>query len=241
MKLATVQIERRFCGPPDSGNGGYVVGLLGRFAPQPVNVRLLIPPPLEAPLEVHATDAESLALMHGDRVVATATPATVELDAGTAPTADAARAASERYAGLRAHPFPGCFVCGPGRGPGDGLRIFAGAVADSEPPRVAAPWRPHTSLGGTRGHVRPEFLSAALDCPGYFAVADGSRPMLLGSMMLSIDGTVSIDEPCVVAAWSLGGSGRKWRAATALYGADGACVARAVSTWIELRAPPPGS
>ena len=27
----TISIETRFCGPPDSGNGGYVCGLLASF------------------------------------------------------------------------------------------------------------------------------------------------------------------------------------------------------------------
>jgi len=39
----------------------------------------------------------------------------------------------------------------------------------------------------------------------------------------------------VVVGWSLGGKGRTYRAATALYGEDGRCVARAIALWIEPR------
>jgi len=233
VKLASVSIDRRFRGPPDSGNGGYVVGLLARFAPEPVAVRLLVPPPLDAALEVLATDGGGLELVHGERRIATAAPDAVELKVPAAPGPAAARAASARYAGFRDHPFPGCFVCGPGRAAGDGLRVFAGPLEGGA--QVASPWQPDESLGGTRGRVRPEFLAAALDCPGYFAVADGSPMMLLGSMALRIEGSVAVGEPCVVLGWSLGISGRKRRAATAVYGADGECVARAVSVWVELK------
>jgi hypothetical protein len=236
VKLATVTIDRRFRGPPASGNGGYVVGLLARFAPEPVAVRLMVPPPLEVPLEVRAADSERFELVLGDQRIAIATPEDVELEVPAAPAAAAALEASERYAGWRTHLFPGCFVCGPERAAGDGLRVFAGPVAGSDPALVAAPWQPDPSLAGTRGRVRPEFMAAALDCPGYFAVADEGQLMLLGSMALRIERTVAVGEPCVVAAWSLGTAGRKRRAATAIYGADGECVARALATWVELRA-----
>jgi hypothetical protein len=233
--LATVTIDRRFRGPPASGNGGYVVGLLARFAPEPVAVRLMVPPPLEAPLEVRAEDGERFELVRGEQRIATAVPDPVELEVPSAPAAEAALEASRRYAGFRSHLFPGCFVCGPARAAGDGLRLFAGPLAALGPALLAAPWEPDPSLAGTRGRVRPEFMAAALDCPGYFAVAEDGQLMLLGSMALRIERPVAVGEPCVVAAWNLGGSGRKRRAGTAIYAADGECVARALATWVELR------
>lgn len=233
LKLATVTIASRFCGPPGSGNGGYTVGSLARYAPEPMTVRLHLPPPLDVPLDVVAADGDSLQLSAGTTVYASATPASVEFAVPAAPTPAAAREATTRYAGLGTHPFPNCFVCGPARAAGDGLRIFAGSLA-SDPTLYAAPWQPDESLAGTRRAVRPEFMAAALDCPGYFAIG-GGRLMLLGSLSVRIDRAVSVGEPCSVVAWSLGGAGRKWRAATAIYGADGECVARASATWIELQ------
>ena len=47
-------IGRRFRGPPTSGNGGYTCGMLAAAASQPVELRLIRPPPLEVPLEIAA-------------------------------------------------------------------------------------------------------------------------------------------------------------------------------------------
>ena len=235
LKLATVTIAGRFRGPPGSGNGGYVVGLLARYAPTPVDVRLEVPPPLDVPLEVLADEEGRLELVAGTTVLASAVPNGVDLEVPAAPSWQQAEDASRRYVGFTTNPFPGCFVCGPDRPPGDGLRIFTGPVNAMGPGLYAAPWQPDISLAGTRNSIRPEFMAAALDCPGYFAVASPGQPMLLGSLAMRIERTVAVGEPCVIAAWSLGGAGRKWRAATAIYGADGSCAARAVATWIALR------
>ena len=45
-----VLIEPRFRGPPESGNGGYVCGIVGAAAGEPVSVRLRRPPPLDLPV-----------------------------------------------------------------------------------------------------------------------------------------------------------------------------------------------
>lgn len=39
-------VARRFCGPPDSGNAGYVCGLIAGFLDGPVKVTLRLPPSL---------------------------------------------------------------------------------------------------------------------------------------------------------------------------------------------------
>jgi hypothetical protein len=49
-------IDPRFCGPPDSGNGGYVCGLLAAAAGGAVAVRLKRPPPLGVPLDLTEAD-----------------------------------------------------------------------------------------------------------------------------------------------------------------------------------------
>jgi hypothetical protein len=50
--MGEVTISRRFCGPPDSGNGGYVYGLLARSIKGPATAVLRAPIPLDVPLEV---------------------------------------------------------------------------------------------------------------------------------------------------------------------------------------------
>jgi hypothetical protein len=59
-----------------------------------------------------------------------------------------------------------CFVCGRARD--DGFCVFPGPVAGTD--LVASPWTPPTWAADEDGLVRPEFVWAALDCPGYFAL-----------------------------------------------------------------------
>ena len=107
-------------------------------------------------------------------------------------------------------PFPQCFVCGPHRAHGDGLRIFAGPLHDR---MVAAPWVP------IEPHTGPEFVWAALDCPGAYACGFGDRGILvLGRLAARVEATPRASEQCVVVAWPLGDDGRKALAGTALYG-----------------------
>jgi len=155
-------------------------------------------------------------------VVAEAVPGSVEIDVPEAPPWEEAEAASARYPGFADHAFPRCFVCGPNREPGDGLRIFAGPLVDG---RFAATWTP--------AEVLPELVWAALDCPGAIAVGFPDRgETLLGRFAVTIDELPQPGERCVVLAWPLGEDGRKLYAATALVGADGRPLAKARATWI---------
>jgi hypothetical protein len=42
----SLNVARRFCGPPDSGNGGYVCGFIAGFVEGAAEVTLRLPPPL---------------------------------------------------------------------------------------------------------------------------------------------------------------------------------------------------
>ncbi|MBS0375976.1 MAG: hypothetical protein JSR73_15460 [Proteobacteria bacterium] len=234
MNLATLRIATRFCGPPGSGNGGYVAGLMAGYAPDTVEVRLRAPVPLDQALPLLATPDGGLELRAGERAIATAAPLDLDLEVPPAVPFAAAVEAAARWRGAREHVSPGCFVCGPGRR--DGLGLTPGPLEHGGRACVAAPWQPDPSLAGTRGRVRPEFLWAALDCPGYFAVIPDARTLLVGSFCCRVDETLAVGEPSVVVGWSLGSRGRTHRAATALYGEDGRCVARATALWIEPRA-----
>ena len=230
---ATIRIDSRFRGPPGSGNGGYVAGLVARAAGgSDCEVTLLQPPPLDRDLAV-TQDGSAVSVSDGGAVVASASPATVELQPPPPPPLDEAAAASRRFTGFTRHIFPGCFVCGPERGEGDGLRIFPGELRDGI---VAAPWTPSPDLCGADGTVRPEFVWAALDCPGYFAVQSNAGPAVLGRLAVRIVETARCGEPLIVLGWPIESSGRKHRAGTALYAA-GALKAVALATWISI--PPP--
>jgi hypothetical protein len=232
---ASVIIDPRYRGPPDSGNGGYVCGVVSAAAGVPVAVRLKRPPPLNVPLEL-AEAAGVLRLMQGDEIIAEARPDPVDIDVPSPPAHAEAVAASLGYMGFVEHVFPTCFVCGPRRPAGDGLRIFAGSLGDRR--MVAAPWMPDESLAGPDGMVRPEFLWAALDCPGYFATPLAGRMALLGELAAAISRPVRVGEPCVVLGWRRHAEGRKHFVGTAVFGPGGELLARAAATWIELKSGP---
>ena len=214
-------IDGRFNGPHASANGGYTCGRIAALLGGGVEVTLRSPPPLERPLAVER-DGDGLRILDGETLVADALPGSAVLDVPDPPSWDEAVRAAARYPGFEEHAFPRCFVCGPDRKHGDGLRIFAGPLGDG---RFAATWQP--------AEARPELVWAALDCPGAIAVGFPDRgETLLGRFAVAIDELPEPGERCVVLAWPLGEDGRKLYAGTALFGEDGRPLARARATWI---------
>ena len=225
-------IDRRFRGPPESGNGGYCCGILGRHLAGAAVVTLFAPPPLDHPLTVCERDG-TLYLCDGERDIGAATAEPLDLDVPPAPSPEESAAASAGYTGFDTHPFPGCFVCGTERRAGDGLRLYPGPTADGG--CVAAPWTPDASLAGEDGRVAPEFVWAALDCPSYFGLQRPGLVALLGRMHAEIVARPGAGEPCVVSAWPIDRDGRKYRAGSAIFDSTGALLARSAALWIELK------
>jgi hypothetical protein len=215
-----VVIDPRFNGPSGSGNGGYTCGVVaGLLDTSSAEVTLRLPPPLGRPLRW-----DGARLWDGEALVAEAEPAALELDVPDPPSFADAQRATPSFAGFVEHAYPTCFVCGPLRAPGDGLRIFAAPVDAI----VAAPWRPE--------EVRSEYVWAALDCPGAYALEwAGRSEMLLGRLHGRIDREPRPGEQCVVVGWPLGRDGRKGYAGTALFSDGGELLACARATWIEPR------
>lgn len=234
MTDAIIRIDERFRGPPDSGNGGYVCGRVARFIEGAATVRLLAPPPLETDLHVRADSAggDGIEVHHDGSVVARGRAARVDAEVPAPPTFSEAKAASRRFRGFDLHWFPTCFVCGPEREEADGLRIFAGPLDDRS--LVAAPWIPAPSLDDSSGRVSPEFLWAALDCPGAFSFAPGEKAAVLGELAVDLRGHVSVGERCVVVGRQIGHEGRKHFTETVLFGESGDCRAVGLGTWIEI-------
>lgn len=232
----TFIINPRFNGPENSGNGGYVGGRLASYLGGPVAVSLRLPPPLNAPLNVSRENGHALLTTSDGTLVAQAESASVELDIPPCPAYDDVVAALPKYAGFAFHALPTCFVCGPGRAEGDGLRVFASPVDGTE--IVAAPWTPHEDLA-TDGIVRSEFIWAALDCPGYFAVinAMGSKgeKILTGRMAVEELAPVKVGEPHIVIGWQVRSEGRKHWAGTALFDTNGSLKAKSEALWIKPR------
>jgi hypothetical protein len=107
-------IERRFCGPPDSANGGYACGMVASLLGGPAEVTLRSPPPLDRPLEVERAGG-GVRVLNSGKLIAEAKPVTLGIDAPPPPTWAQAVEAEARYPWFETHPFPGCFVCGSAR------------------------------------------------------------------------------------------------------------------------------
>ena len=229
----TLTIDRRFRGPPESGNGGYTSGMLAAAASVPVEVRLMKPPPLDRPLAIREDAQSGLVLLDVREPVATAVPKTFDLEVPEPPSYTEALAAVHGFEGFRVHAYPGCFVCGPERERDDGMRIFASPIEGRK--LCAAAWLPGRSLAGPDGKVKPEFMWAALDCPGFFASGAAAQGALLGLYAARVDRCVHVGEACVVIGWALGHDGRKHYTGTAVFDEDGELCGRAVATWIEPR------
>ncbi len=66
-------IPSRFCGPPGSGNGGYVCGRIAAYVNGTVTVTLRRPPPLATPMAVERVGERSVRIHHGRTLIAEAT------------------------------------------------------------------------------------------------------------------------------------------------------------------------
>ena len=225
-----IVIARRFRGPPNSANGGYACGVLAEGINGGAMITLRLPPPLDHPLTLTGDGAQSR-LVDGNALMGEGAAAELDLEVPEAPSLTVATEAARHYPGFDFHPFEECFVCGPRRAEGDGLRIFPGRVDGGGP--AAAPWTPHESLRGIDGLVDRRYVWSALDCPSYFGLH--RLPMaLLGRLTARIDRVPAVEERLIAMGWPLQVDGRKHHAGSALVSADGELLASATAVWIEL-------
>ena len=229
--MAAVVIEPRFQGFQGIALGGYVGGLLARGGA--AEVRLLRPAPIGRPLSVEERADGTTALLDGENALALARPTDLDLPVPAPVLAEEARAAARGYPGFQRHLFPGCFVCGPERREGDGLRIFPGLVPERGV--VAAPWVPDASLAGPDGNVAPEFVWSAVDCPSIWPLIYGAPPgsrerVVTARLGLRPVAPVPVGAPCVVTGWVVGGDGRFRVAGAAVRSAEGRLLAVARHT-----------
>jgi hypothetical protein len=215
-------VESRFRGPEASGNGGYTCGVIAReLGGSEVEVTLRVPPPLDEVLRLDSSGR----VWDDHALIAEARRAQVGISPPD-PVSWADAEAAERPD--LDSPFPYCFVCGAARAEGDGLRIFAGPVAGLE--LVAATWTVRDDTVG------PEFVWAALDCPGAYATGvPGRGVVVLGRLTAQVLRVPQAGERCVVVGWPLESAGRKHAAGTALYTHDGELLGLAKALWVEPR------
>ncbi len=235
--MTELTIPSRYCGPPDSANGGYVAGNLARYRPGPSGtvVTLHSPPPLDRALQIDLDSSQTgdAHLYDGSHLVASARQAE-PFDALVPPVGfEVAELASAGYPGFSTHPFPTCFVCGPQRDKGDGLRLFPGRLDDGTS-RTACPWVPDESATQGTGQVPEEIVWAALDCPGGWTAEIERDARVLGRIAGRIRDVPKPGERYVIMGRRLGSDGRKTYVATTIYGPDGAIIGQALATWLTI-------
>jgi hypothetical protein len=221
--VTEIVLDSRFRGPAESANGGFTCGVMSAFVrSHGAEVTLRRPPPLDRPLIVEQR-RDGAVLFDGEQLVAEAVPAAVDVEPPRVVSVDEAREAERGYVGAEEHPFPTCFVCGPARD--DGLGLRPARVGDEAV--VAATWTPVD--------VSPELIWAALDCPGAFAVELGRRgTRVLGRLAVRITRSPARNQEHVVVGWPLASEGRKHGAGTALLDPEGRVLARGRATWIDV-------
>jgi hypothetical protein len=232
-----VEVHRRFRGPPTSGNGGYVAGLVAEWIEGPAEVDLLAPIPLEVPLHRRRDDAEVM-LFDSRCNYARGRPLDdqFEFDLPGPPVEGELEAAAMSFPGPSGHPIPGCFVCGTERGPGDGLCIYPGESPHRDV--ALAEWVPNEELAGEDGHVEERYLWAVLDCPSYFGLCEPRPLALLARLAARIERPVMPGERLSLTGWEISREGRKHHSATVIHDQAGEVVAVARALWIEVKEVP---
>ncbi|HEY8472708.1 MAG TPA: hypothetical protein VIL37_08745 [Natronosporangium sp.] len=220
-------IDRRFNGPPDTGNGGYTAGLVASqlevAGDEVAEVTLRQPPPLATPLRVVPTGQGIEVYAEREQPVAEARPVRFDEPMVPAVSYDEAVDAAARYPGFADHPFPTCYVCGPQRP--DGLRIFPGPLPDGR--GTAAPWT-------VPEDVTAVTVWAALDCPGGWAIIAPGRPYVLGRMAARVLSVPPAGAGCVVVGAVVATEGRKAQVRSTVYGPGGEPLGYARSTWLAI-------
>jgi hypothetical protein len=238
--LSEIVIARQFRGPPQSGNGGYVAGIVGREFESPATVALRALIPLDTPLDVVRENGrvmlagkDGTLIAEGRAALSEALPLSPE-----APSLDAARKGSDVFARIEKPFHPPCFTCSTLRDDGDGLRVFAARQGD-EPGHIAGVWTPNARFADQEGLVLTEIVWAALDCPGSFAWLDklGHTGGLLGTMTLEIHERPRVGVPHIITAWPLEHAGRKYQSGVALFNESGRLLARGHQIWIGRAIP----
>jgi hypothetical protein len=241
----SVEVATQFRGPPESGNGGYVSGLLAGFLTHPlsmegIEVTLRAPTPLDTPMEIRVDDEQASAYV-GETLIGQALPKKLELDVPSPPSFAQVLAVQQNSAaldpeienivpgGIGFHPV--CFCCGADVPADQGLRVFAAPVPGFA--GVAAAWQPNPAFQDENGLLPKKMIWAALDCPGQYAyLADGIRTGLLGRMTAKVLKPVSANDQIVITGWCIEMEGKKHFAGTALFNQEGECCAYSKQVWI---------
>ena len=239
----TIIIPHGFNGPRLSGNGGYVGGVMAKAFAQlhggdgAVEITLRAPIPIDTALALERKDGV-LSAYDGGTLICEARAGSVDhLNPPPAPTnwADVMRRADKGGSPVDTD-YGHCFVCGRGRGVGDGLQVWG--TSGPQPGYSLSCYVPHANHADASGRIRPEFVWGTLDCPGAYAAQDDGdfRPALTGLMTAKVIEPPKVGERCAVVGWRIGEDGRKLYSGTALYSESGRLCGIGTCTWILLKA-----
>ncbi|MDD9969574.1 MAG: hypothetical protein OXR73_25235 [Myxococcales bacterium] len=244
----SIEIQEQFRGPPRSGNGGYVTGVIagllmeGKRAPDAAEVTLRAPVPLDRALSVNGDNA-CIRVMDDETLIAEALRTSLILEVPEPATFEEAQGARDASASLRVSEHrafkgqrrvgihPVCFCCGAELAADAGLHVYAAPIPARR--QVAAAWIAPEAYSNPDGTLPEAIVCTALDCPGQFAwLAEGKRTGMLGRMTPCIKQSVRAGEQCVVIGWTMGNEGRKHFAGTALFNERRELCAYAKAVWI---------
>ncbi|WP_067798509.1 hypothetical protein [Actinomadura formosensis] len=229
-------LPRRFNGPRDSAQGGYACGRIaaatGLDQRAGVAVTLLRPLPLDAGLAVRRA-GRRWHVWHGADLVASAEAA--PSDGPPVPALGGHDTVEGPAPGGGSPIFATCFVCGTERTGDDGLRLSARAVR-GRPDTVAVTWTPAAEHCDGEGFARSEFLWAALDCPGGWAIpAEHRKPLVLNRFRTAVYVRPPAGTRIQIVGRLDGRAERTVTVSTAAY-ADGVLCARARAQWVIVDA-----
>jgi len=233
--MKPIILSQQFCGPPNSGNGGYVMGLMAKALKGPVTAFLRAPPLLQTPLFLREEAGQVRLVDAGERLIGEASRAAENAlpEPPSPPDVADALAAGRRFPGLERPFHPICFTCGDRLEEGFGLRVFVGQIDGAADGHVAGAWAANPAFADDLGRAPLEVVWAALDCPGSVAwVVQGAGGGLLGSMTCEVLRRPAVGETCIVSAWPIEAEGRKKISGTALFSTGGELLARSRQVWI---------
>ncbi|TGM34002.1 hypothetical protein EHQ92_17870 [Leptospira biflexa] len=243
INLESTEINEKYCGPPMSGNGGYIAGIIAnQIQNNAAVVKIKAPAPLNQTL-FFSNDFESsrikLIIKESNILIAEGQEDKdfyLDVPEFNAKSIEEIRNPIQAYLGFKKHPFSTCFVCGTERKAKDGMRIFPAKISDQSKFNHlhGSFWNPWKELGDSRGKIFNEIVWAALDCPGGFAVSFlDPRMIVLVKLRARLMNSVFADTTYAIQAWEISRNRRQRIAGTAIYQlGDFKCVAYSEAIWM---------
>lgn len=239
MTTPSFTIDRRFCGPPQSSNGGYFCGMVAEHFSTPVAIRLKAPPPLNVPLTLEP-DGDRTRIRDDRQDIGIALQAGEPPEPSPFMSLDQARLISEqgRVDASINHPFPSCFVCGPNRDRADGMRVFTGPNADET--LYAAHWFAEAAWASNGKTIDARYIWSAMDCPSsgpaFATVLDpeSTKAYVLGTLEVHIEKDVPVGQDYVITCSLDEDTGKVYKTRVSLYGHQGTHYATGRAVWVQV-------